>query len=105
MMLPTARAARGLPASRATAPYEITRPGGMRRKTDRTLRVNSVSGRRAGVTSVLCRSLRESDPAQRRTRLDQSGAVGRVVAGGAEVSRGLLHDGLDGRRAGDALLH
>jgi hypothetical protein len=30
---PTWRAARGRPASRATTPYVVTRPGGMRRTT------------------------------------------------------------------------
>ena len=40
MMLPTARAAPGVPASRATSPYVVTRPTGMRRTTASTRRVN-----------------------------------------------------------------
>src|SRR5262245_21959810 len=43
MMFPTARAARGLPASFATAPYVVTRPTGTRRTTESTRRANAVS--------------------------------------------------------------
>lgn len=40
MMLPTARAARGLPASAATSPYEATNPGGIRLTTESTRGAN-----------------------------------------------------------------
>src|SRR5712692_7569810 len=42
MMLPTARAARGRPASAATSPYVATRPGGIRRTMDSTRAVNAL---------------------------------------------------------------
>src|SRR5262245_7565085 len=45
MMVPTARAAPGRPANRATSPYVVTRPGGMRRSTARTFSPNAVIGR------------------------------------------------------------
>src|SRR4029079_7456791 len=40
-MLPTARCARGEPASAAISPYVATRPGGIRRTAARTRRANA----------------------------------------------------------------
>src|SRR5262245_30296816 len=40
MIVPTARAARGRPATRARSPYVATRPGGMRRSAASTRRAN-----------------------------------------------------------------
>ena len=47
MMLPTARQARGRPASRATPPYVQIRPGGIRRTAFSTRAVNDVVATRA----------------------------------------------------------
>src|SRR5581483_4774902 len=46
MTLPTARAARGVPASRATSPYVATRPGGMLRTMASTRRCQGVASTR-----------------------------------------------------------
>src|SRR5262245_37312780 len=107
MMLPTARAARGLPASRASAPYEITRPTGNRRRIARTVRVNAVSGPRLNLTAgaISARSSGKPKPAKGRARLNQARSERRVDAGGPEVARRLLDRGLDRPRVRDALLH
>src|SRR5919106_708426 len=55
MMLPTARAARGLPASFATAPYVVTRPTGTRRTIERTRRAKRVSAFARGPETELRR--------------------------------------------------
>ena len=52
MMLPTARAARGLPARAATSPYVATRPGGMRRTIDSTRAVKSLAISTENATTV-----------------------------------------------------
>src|SRR5918999_1073986 len=54
MMLPTARAAPGRPATAATSPYVATRPGGMRRTVARTREVKSVT-KAPGAESVCAR--------------------------------------------------
>src|SRR5262245_8667308 len=67
MMLPTARAAPGRPASAATSPYVATRPYGMRRTTVRTREVKSGRGREGGIEKSAV-DAREGDPDERCER-------------------------------------